>query len=214
MFWHLILALPLTPFFFHRGPEIRFAVLGLYKVDQAGKEDGTEVIEIHEQYPNPLFNWDTAVYDQMLILLARPASNNWPVVKMNFNPTIPSQQQNNGGNNNSNKITVIGNGVIDRNTHFPTVLQKLTVDYLPNEQCKALPGMWQVDSDMVCVIGDGTTDDQSQCSGDSGGPYLLLGDSYKTDLLIATVSWYVLNMDNFCVVFVRIVAAHYWSILL
>ena len=161
----------------------------MYKVDQAGKEDGTEVIQIHEQYPNPQFDWNTAQYDQMLILLSRPASNNWPVVKMNFNPTIPTSSSSSNADSN-NKITVIGNGVIDRNTHFPSVLQSLTVDYLPNFLCKALSGMWQVNDDMVCVTGDGTSE-QSQCSGDSGGPYLILGDSYKTDLLIATVSWYV-----------------------
>lgn len=32
---------------------------------------------------------------------------------------------------------------------------------------------------------------KGQCYGDSGGPYLILGDSPENDLQIGTVAWYV-----------------------
>lgn len=151
------------------------------------------MIEVHEQHVNPLFDYDSAVYDQMLIKLAHPPKKrDWPLVTVNFDPTIPTIFQQPQQSRAATQVTLIGVGHTDRNSHLPTVLQSLTVNYLPNPVCKSLPGMWQVKEDMICVIGgDENTSytDQSQCNGDSGGPYLLLGNTYEEDLLIGTVSW-------------------------
>eukprot|EP00579_Thalassiosira_antarctica_P007575 CAMPEP_0201898038 /NCGR_PEP_ID=MMETSP0902-20130614/47765_1 /ASSEMBLY_ACC=CAM_ASM_000551 /TAXON_ID=420261 /ORGANISM="Thalassiosira antarctica, Strain CCMP982" /LENGTH=112 /DNA_ID=CAMNT_0048431073 /DNA_START=216 /DNA_END=551 /DNA_ORIENTATION=+ len=47
------------------------------------------------------------------------------------------------------------------------VLQSTTIQYVPNDECKAT-GLWSLlEEDMMCGYGNGKRD---SCSGDSGGP--------------------------------------------
>ena len=100
---------------------------------------------------------------------------------LNFDPSIPGQE--------GEAITVIGFGSTASGT-LPNVLQQTTVNYIANNVCASLksgPNSYQgkITSDMICVHGSNS----GQCNGDSGGPYLLLGNSYATDVQVGIVSW-------------------------
>ena len=151
------------------------AIIGAYTL----YDPTAERIDIDSAYPNPSFNWNLASDDQALIKLKQPSTK--PTVTLNFDPSIPGQE--------GEAITVIGFGSTASGT-LPNVLQQTTVNYIANNVCASLksgPNSYQgkITSDMICVHGSNS----GQCNGDSGGPYLLLGNSYATDVQVGIVSW-------------------------
>jgi secreted trypsin-like serine protease len=158
------------------GTNLKFALVGKYDYSS---NDNYEQIEILGTYENPDFNENDRSFDQMLLKLARPSSNQW--VTVNLDPTIPAREA---------RITVVGLGSLQVDGDIPTVLQQVTVDYVPNEECsKAKDNVFtyetDISPDMICILGS----DEGQCNGDSGGPYLLLGDSVTDDVQVGMVSW-------------------------
>lgn len=154
-------------------------MVGLY-ARQIGQNDPTEIIVIRDQYVNPGFDLFTAAFDQMLIKLDRPASEDRPLLRLNLDVDVPDQD--------GQELNIIGLGYIDTDENLPSVLQQVAVDYFPNDQCQnSMAHQNPITNDMICVRS--TANGVGQCYGDSGGAYLLLGDSPETDLHVATVSW-------------------------
>jgi trypsin len=165
-----------------RGSALKYAFIGLY--NPFSGTDDYEDIAILDQYPNPKFELDGAGrgYDQMLLQLASPSTR--PLLQLNLDPLVPWTPFQN--------ITVIGFGATDVHgtSPQPSVLQEVNMSYIPNGICEisgdtdfSYQGL--ISPEMICVLGDG----QGQCSGDSGSPYILLGDSVETDIQVGIVSW-------------------------
>lgn len=156
-----------------------YALVGLY-ARGAGENDSTEVILIRDQHVNPGFEYTTAEFDQMLIKLDRPASEDRPLLRLNLDVDVPNQDE--------QELNIIGLGYVDNDENLPTVLQQVAVYYFPNDQCeRSRAYQSSITNDMICVRSNGNG--VGQCNGDSGGAYLLLGDSPETDLHVGTVSW-------------------------
>jgi secreted trypsin-like serine protease len=143
---------------------LKFALVGKYDL-QNNSNDNHEKIEIIGKYEHPDFDYNDRSFDQMLLKLARPSSKQWLTVNL-------------------------GLGRLELDGDKPTVLQQVTVDYVPNEECSEAKNYiftyeGDILPDMVCILGS----DEGQCNGDSGGPYLLLGDSFTEDVQVGMVSW-------------------------
>lgn len=122
----------------------------------------------------------------MLLILNGTSSN--AIVRLNRNAEIPKGGQ---------SMVTIGLGAINSSVTgpFPTVLQKLEIQAIPNSQCeRATDGNFTyqglLSDTMVC----GLHPNAGPCYVDSGGPLILeRGDAFQ-DVLLGTVSWYVLQM--------------------
>jgi secreted trypsin-like serine protease len=81
-------------------------------------------------------------------------------------------------------FTTMGYGM-DESNLISNILKQTTLNYVPNEVCKA-QGLWDlVNDDMICASGEGTRD---SCNGDSGGP-LFWQKQDGSDVQVGIVSW-------------------------
>jgi len=141
-----------------------------------------QIVNITGIFPNPKWLYEEYSFDQMLILL-EDSSNNQPIT-LNFDPDVPTT---------SDEITLIGFGKMGSGPQAdPTVLQQTSLAYVPNDECidtqnedGEFPFADRITPDMICVYGNLT----GQCSGDSGGPYLITGDIPANDVQVGIVSW-------------------------
>lgn len=91
------------------------------------------------------------------------------------------------------ELTVIGFGDTDETEgqRFPSVLQQVTVNAIPNQQCELSKGpngrsyQGLVIDAQVCASDLG----EDSCQGDSGGPLILKGNTPGEDSQIGIVSW-------------------------
>jgi secreted trypsin-like serine protease len=155
---------------------LKYAYVGLY--DPFDDSD-YEVIPIIQHYVHHNFDVETGSFDQMVVQLAYASDNQW--VRLNFDENIPTEGQ---------EVTVIGYDATEENGESPDVLQRITVDYISNEDCEgATDGATVyedlIGDDMMCTLDPG----EGQCNGDSGGPYLSIGASIETDLQVGILSW-------------------------
>lgn len=139
---------------------------------------------IHPEHDN-----DDRTFDVMLLKLERSSSR--PLSKINHNSTIPEKQ---GGN----EITIIGMGNTDSVGEYPKPkdLQQVHVNYLPYDKCVDVENYnldykYELLPHMICVEGAGVYGERGQCYGDSGGPYILMGNDFTEDVQVAVVSWSV-----------------------
>jgi secreted trypsin-like serine protease len=117
----------------------------------------------------------------MVLKLKNPSTK--PYVNVNLEPSVPEPEV--------DPITLIGVGRTAYQGPSPDVLQILNVVTISNNECEKSKGngydfKGDITADMVCIV---QGDDEGQCNGDSGGPYLMLGDSYENDLQVGLVSW-------------------------
>ena len=140
---------------------------------------------------NPKHDIDKRTYDVMLLKLARPSTR--PLVKINADYSVPVKQP--GGRN---EITIIGMGNTDSSGMWPkpSDLKQVHVNYLPYDECidvenYNLDYKYEILPHMICVSGAGIYGDRGQCYGDSGGPYMMLGNNYTEDVQVGVVSWAV-----------------------
>jgi secreted trypsin-like serine protease len=89
-------------------------------------------------------------------------------------------------------LTVAGWGATsDDGAEYPTLLQEVDLFYVPNGLCKRITdndGLslgTSLFDDMMCATDYG----KDSCSGDSGGPLLVLGSSPSDDMQVGVVSW-------------------------
>ena len=155
------------------GPE--YALVGRYNQTN----DDYQRIEIEMFYPNPSFNVEERTFDQAIIKLASPVTDVTPL-SVNLDPTIPSPE--------TTDMKIVGLGRLEYQGARPDLLQVADMAFISNEDCakdyRDLPGE-EITDDMICI----DDRDSSQCSGDSGGPYLIPGDGPDTDLVVGIVSW-------------------------
>jgi Trypsin len=163
---------------------LEYAVVGLFSSETEGQRgDNSERINIIRHYPNPLWIFEEYSYDQMILVLERDSIH--PPVKLNLDPEVPTSNSN---------ITLVGMGRSNSDQANPEVLQETkTLQYIDNAKCQNLtdedgnePFQDRLSDDMICVYDQWS----SQCSGDSGGPYLLTPtDNYEDDVQVGLVSW-------------------------
>jgi hypothetical protein len=166
-----------------RRNELAYAYVGL--LDPLGDDESDyEVIPIVQQFAHPDFNSETKYFDQMLVHLAYASEKQW--VRLNFYESIPEENE---------SITAIGYSATQTDGDAPDmVLQQLTIDYIPNNECEAVTDgttsyTGLIGEDMMCVLDTGTSANKGQCYGDSGGPYLLMSDSVENDVQVGIMSW-------------------------
>ena len=175
----------LSYFFFpnYSGVNIRYALVGKYEFEVNSTHDGHEKIEIIQDFRHPEFDYSQRTNDQLILKLRTPSSK--PYVHVNFDPDIPSQDQ-------QTVINVLGLGQLEFEGSRPKVLQQVSVDYVPNDECGSVSTTQfsyvdHITPDMICIRGL----EQGQCNGDSGGPYLILGEGSSTeqDVVVGVASW-------------------------
>ncbi|KAG7371190.1 trypsin [Nitzschia inconspicua] len=138
-------------------------------------------------FVHPQHNLKKRSYDVMLVKLKRPSTK--PTVTVNFDPNVPQKR---GGN----EIVVVGMGRIEVGGSKPDILQQVYMDFLPYEECinyahGTVDFKFELLPDMMCTLGASIYPVRGQCYGDSGGPYLTIGDSYQEDVQVGVVSWAV-----------------------
>jgi len=196
-----------------KGSNLKHALVGKYTNLE---DDGHERIEILNPYTelsvgnlessgkakldnagfiHPEHDHVERTYDIMLMKLERPASSvhTQTLMKINMNPTVPVKKE--GG---LNEITVVGMGNTDVSgiSPKPDTLQQVHLNYLPYEQCidsegYSLDYKFELLPHMICTQGAGIYGNRGQCYGDSGGPYIVRGDSPEEDVQVGVVSWAV-----------------------
>jgi secreted trypsin-like serine protease len=136
--------------------------------------------------PNPLFGVNEFFDKDMMLLILNETSSN-AYIKLNRDDKVPSDGQ---------SLLTIGLGATNSTLAgpFPTVLQKIEVKAIPNIECaRATDGNFSyqdyLTDNMVCALHPNA----GPCYEDSGGPLLVEGDDASQDILIGTVSWYVLG---------------------
>lgn len=148
-------------------------------------KDNFDLFYIEKFLPHPLYGVaDTFSNDYMLLFLN--GSSATTPIKINGDSNVPQ-----GGDN----VTVVGLGITSEGFFsytFPTVLQAATFSVVPNSICsRATDGFESyqglIDKYSLCIANPG----KSYCSGDSGGPVFLQGQSPAEDIQVGIVSWYV-----------------------
>jgi hypothetical protein len=156
-------------------PDLVFALVGRY--DTLDPFDNVEVVAITEQFPNPDWDSETRENDYMVLLLSRSVQG---YVRINLDENLEID-------------IIIGFGRTNLAVYSPPqFLQELTVEFVPNDECKRAKERGfsykdLISDDMMCL--SGIEPRSGQCQGDSGGPVLLL-DENEEDLQVAIMSWY------------------------
>eukprot|EP00529_Nitzschia_sp_RCC80_P011125 CAMPEP_0113452564 /NCGR_PEP_ID=MMETSP0014_2-20120614/6912_1 /TAXON_ID=2857 /ORGANISM="Nitzschia sp." /LENGTH=634 /DNA_ID=CAMNT_0000343941 /DNA_START=550 /DNA_END=2454 /DNA_ORIENTATION=+ /assembly_acc=CAM_ASM_000159 len=189
---------------------VRSAMVGKHFYDRNDYSDNYEWIDVQSPYDmgattdfmqrnghavvdnvgfiHPYHSYRERTYDVMLLKLAKPTSTR-SFIKVNFDADVPSR-------GTGNEITVIGMGRLDIDGPKPEVLQQVKLDFVPYDDCIDMTSYnvdykYEVMPDMICSTGKGIYGNRGQCYGDSGGPYLVMGDTPEDDLQIGLVSWAV-----------------------
>lgn len=130
-----------------------------------GNDDLSEFRAVVAEIPHPNYNDKTVMNDIMLVKLAVPST--MPLQKLNFNPSVPSDNQ---------IVTAIGHGStvdLPPNVVLSPVLLKVDITVVKSNECFAL---WEGFSDPKTEICAWVaTGGKGACVGDSGGPLLTNG---------------------------------------
>ena len=165
---------------------LEFAIIGLHDRSQgvissfsSSSTPSYTILEIVQEVSNPLWSWETRLYDQMILKLSGSVSSTiaQPVM-VNFDPNSMLLQ--NGEPITKASLTIIGFGktLIPGNSGSssfdnPDILQQARVTYISNEKCEQAKGArgWLsykglITDDMMCIIGD---DDSNAIDDPSSG---------------------------------------------
>lgn len=171
-----------------------YAIIGKHSRENYQSESGVEKIDIKKVIIHPDhrdgFDWiNDHILNDMVILKLKSASKITPV-KVNLNPSVPNL-------GNEKTLRVMGWGVTSYDKDRPDELQFADVDYIPNSICETSKGKIKptstyarsyygyITEDMMCAARPG----QDACSGDSGGPLILPGNTAREDVQVGVVSW-------------------------
>lgn len=146
----------------------------------------TLIVQNHIVHPyfNPVTQGDNPPYPDIALLKLYGSSSTQQTKFASLdNPQLPTHWtlQNSSA---QYTFTTMGYGM-DESLEISNVLKRTTLDYVPNDECKAM-GLWElIRSDMICASGYGERD---SCNGDSGGPLFWTNDD-GMDLQIGIISW-------------------------
>ena len=132
--------------------------------------DETEQLKFH-----PNFNFSTLENDLVIIELDERVSHKYA-------PVILDDSTNNLSD--GSHVTVMGWGRLQAGGSRSNVLLETEVDVVNIEDCKLIYGS-NVTNGHLCASRNGA----DACNGDSGGPLILKGDNFKSDILVGIVSW-------------------------
>lgn len=172
--------------------------------DTQVEEDDKETFALADMVRHPHFQrkGDDEFRHDFTILKLKGRSM-LPVVRINRHDQVPAPQQ---------ELTAVGLGDLynewadddddhddsqqERGPLRPTVLQQVTLNYLPNEECRLASNEEESYSDPPNRIGSTHLctftpphNDKDACAYDSGGPIVIPGNDFNDDTLVALVSW-------------------------
>lgn len=152
--------------------------VGAYGAPGLGNQgEPFHVSEVTRKVNHPRYDPNTLEYDVALYLLDRPVTNKHlldNMMNLDYGNTVEIKD--------GEQMTTIGLGYLDNNGRLPAYLQRVDLKYVANWRCR-LKGWPYLSSDMMCATdpnGEKDGKNQDSCSGDSGGPLLVLRDGeYK-----------------------------------
>ena len=171
-----------------------YVVIGKHSRLEFGSEAGVEMIGVKKIILHPDhrdgFDWiNDHLLNDIVILKLKAASRHKPV-KINFNSNLPNT-------GSAKQLRVMGWGTLNYERDRPGELQIADVDYVPNSVCSRAKGKIRpsssyersyrgyITNDMMCAASPG----KDACSGDSGGPLIIPGNSAADDIQVGVVSW-------------------------
>ena len=167
--------------------------------DQTRFDEATQRREVlpgqfvrHPEYVNRVDELD---YDIMVFKLDEVAPSETPIIKMNFDPSVP------GSSGESLIMLGYGSTTPAPQLSKPDILQEASTEYVTNEECSTArdpttgssygvgtgPGQTLVDPHWFCTIQTEPVQ-TGTCFGDSGGPIVIEGESFNDDVLVAVIS--------------------------
>ena len=146
--------------------------VGAYGAPGLGNQgEPFHVSKVVRKINHPRYDPNTLQYDVALYLLERPVTNKHllnNMMKLDFDKTIDLRD--------GEQMTTVGLGYLDNSGRLPAYLQRVDLKFVANWRCRA-KGWPYLSSDMMCATDpNGKSDGKNQdsCSGDSGGPLLVL----------------------------------------
>mmetsp|Transcript_43347 Transcript_43347/g.49063 ORF Transcript_43347/g.49063 Transcript_43347/m.49063 type:complete len:878 (+) Transcript_43347:85-2718(+) len=171
------------------------------EIGRYSRSDNNEAYDRRDvlySYRHPRYGKESFAFDMLLLRLREP-SNKQPI-RLNDNPAIPNVNQ---------LITVTGFGQTKYNGVPSNRLQEVELNAVSNDICsqakdpqssrqdfqKGYEGM--ILDNMLC-LSDLSNNGKDACSGDSGGPAILKGNTVEEDIQIGITSWgYECSLPNF-----------------
>jgi hypothetical protein len=165
---------------------LTFALIGEYDTRDL---EAYQSIPIVQELPHPQYDQATLDFDMMLLRLEYPVKGLVQFQRLNSDPNIPVAA---AGGGNSLTVTAVGWGYT-RNGGTPSaILQQVTLDYVPNDECDAkedrgVSYQGEISDNMLCTFAVG----KDTCYGDSGGPILLDDENIFAlqGVQVGIVSW-------------------------
>ena len=138
------------------------------------------------------FNWINDHLTHDIVLLQLKADSRHTPARVNTDPNLLTER-----NGLGTTLRVMGWGTTSYAKTRPDELQMADVEYVPNSVCGQSSGLIRptstykrsyrgyITSDMICAA----SKNKDACSGDSGGPLIIPGNSPAQDLVVGVVSW-------------------------
>ena len=191
-------------------------VLGRYDRSLPFLEGVHEQISVAFEVKHPQYNAQSVDNDFMLVKLLEPSLLH-PVVTLNTDPTIPSEQ--------GTELTVAGWGDTDPNpdVHTPSFqLLQVQLEFIPNDVCMEASGYIEsgdfvsykglLTDNMMCAMDKDGLEvvDEDTCQGDSGSPMIVAGTG-DGDTQVGVVSWGIGCVSStFPGVYARVSSQYEW----
>jgi hypothetical protein len=166
---------------------LTFALIGEYDTRDL---EAYQSIPIVQELPHPQYDRATLEFDMMLLRLEYPVKGLVQFQRLNSDPNIPRAA---AGGGDPLTVTAVGWGDMGNDATTSAILQQVTLDYVPNDECaakenKEMSYQGEISDNMLCTFAVG----KDTCYGDSGGPILL--DDVRSSIAVqgvqvGIVSW-------------------------
>jgi len=176
--------------------------------------DDSDRHDVLFSYRHPRYVEDTLEFDMKLLKLRTP-TDRLPIL-LNNNPDLPNLIR----GNDQNIVTAVGFGKTQDGPK--NVLQEADVSAISNQDCRQAkdPSSFNIDyrngynekifEDMLCLT-DIANRGSDSCTGDSGGPAILKGNTAEEDVQVGVISWaFGCGLSNFPGVYSRISYEYTW----
>ncbi len=177
-------------------------------------KDDSDRHEVLYSYRHPRYVKDTLEFDMKLLKLRTP-TDRLPIL-LNDNPDLPTVIR----GTDQNIVTAVGfgktqEGMID-------ILQEADLNAISNQDCRQSkdPSSTRIEyragynekifEDMLCLT-DIANSGKDSCTGDSGGPAILKGNTAEEDVQVGVISWaFGCGLSQFPGVYSRISHEYVW----